>query len=72
MLVNNNTPFEMVRLSHSKREVDTTPNQIRFYAKHGLRLYRLGKAVYFSRIEFADFIRRNADNPSLKRKKVAA
>lgn len=51
--------FDMVRLTKSKREVDLSPNMIRTFAKDGLRLYRVGACVFFSRQELADHIRRN-------------
>lgn len=50
------TNFDLARLSHSKREVDISPNTIRSYAEHGLRLHRVGKAVFFSRTELANLI----------------
>jgi hypothetical protein len=49
--------FDLVRLSKSKREVDASPNTIRAFAKSGLRLYRCGKAVWFSKSELEQFIR---------------
>ena len=52
--------FDLARLSHAKREVDISPNTIRKYARHGLNLYRMGKAVFFSRAELADFIKRKS------------
>jgi hypothetical protein len=48
--------FDFARLSKSKDSVDLAPNTIRKYAKHGLPLYRLGKAVFFSKAELAAFI----------------
>ena len=52
------TNFDLVRLTKAKREVDVCPNSIRAYAEKGLRLYRSGRAVWFSRSELADFIKR--------------
>lgn len=49
--------FEMLRLTKSKQTVDISPNTIRSYAKEGLRLYRRGRAVYFSKSELVAFIR---------------
>jgi len=47
----------MVRLTKSKDVVDLCSNTIRDYATRGLRLYRCGKAVFFSKAELAEFIR---------------
>ena len=49
--------FDLVRLSKSKESVDLAPNTIRSFAAQGLRLYRHGKMVFFSRVELADFIK---------------
>lgn len=49
-------PFEMVRLSKSKKEVDLAPNTIRAYFQQGLPCYRRGKCVFFSRTELRQFI----------------
>jgi len=49
--------FEMVRLSKSKAAVDVSPNTIRSYSQSGLPLYKLGKAIFFSRSELIAFIR---------------
>jgi hypothetical protein len=54
--MNGNT-FDLVRLSHSKREADVSPNTIREYARQGLNLYRKGKAVFFSLAELEAFIK---------------
>jgi hypothetical protein len=52
--------FDLVRLGRSKRAVDLSPNTIRGYAGAGLRLYRCGKAVFFSRTELIEFIKTRA------------
>jgi hypothetical protein len=52
-----NQSFEMVRLTKSKKTVDVSVNTIRSYARQGLRLYRVGGAVFFSKLELSDFIR---------------
>jgi hypothetical protein len=49
--------FDMVRLSKSKQAVDLAPNTIRALAEKGLRLYRHGKMVFFSRTELVALIR---------------
>lgn len=51
----------MVRLTKSKEHVDLAPNTIRHYATKGLRLYRVGKAVFFSTAELEAFIRQQAN-----------
>jgi hypothetical protein len=58
----NENSFEYVRLGKSKREVDVCSNTIRQYGAQGLRLYRVGRAVFFSRAELAEFIRSKANN----------
>ena len=50
--------FDLVRLTKSKDIVDVCPNTIRAFAKRGLRIYKAGKAAFFSKAELADFIRR--------------
>jgi len=50
---------DMLRLSRSKQTVDISPNTIRKFARRGLNLYRQGSAVFFSRAELEDFIKRN-------------
>ena len=52
-----NFNFDLVRLSKSKAIVDVSPNTIRAYAKQGLRLFRCGKPVFFSKTELEHFIR---------------
>jgi hypothetical protein len=49
-------PFDLCRVSKSKREVDLSPNTIRAYATHGLQIYRVGKAAFFSRSQLANLI----------------
>lgn len=49
--------FDLVRLSKSKEVVDLAPNTIRAFAEQGLRLFRHGKMVFFSRSELANFIK---------------
>jgi hypothetical protein len=64
----NETVFPMVRLTKSKRAVDLAPNTIREYSRQGLRLYRMGKAVFFSTIELEQFIRaRSTMTPVMER-----
>ena len=48
--------FDLVRLSKAKKEVDLAPNTIRAYSEHGLRIFRVGKAAFFSRNELANLI----------------
>ena len=50
------TNFDLVRLSKSKREVDLAPNTIRAYSELGLRLFKVGKVVFFSRAELTNMI----------------
>ena len=52
--------FDLVRLSKSKQIVDLAPNTIRALSEQGLRLYRSGKMVFFSRNELEHFIRSRA------------
>jgi hypothetical protein len=59
-------PFDLGRISKSKREVDLSPNTIRAYAGHGLRLHKVGKAVFFSRSELSALITSGALATSLK------
>jgi hypothetical protein len=49
--------WDLCRLTKSKESVDVCSNTIRSYAAQGLRLYRVGKAVFFSKAELAAFIR---------------
>lgn len=54
--------FDFFRISHSKREVDLSPNTVRAFAKEGLRLYRSGKITFVSKTELGFFIRNRALN----------
>ena len=49
--------FDLVRVTHSKEAVDVCSNTIRSYSRRGLRLYRAGKATFFSKSELEAFIR---------------
>jgi hypothetical protein len=49
--------FDLVRLSRSKEICDFAPNTIRKFFKEGLRAYRVGKMVMFSKSELAALIR---------------
>lgn len=51
-----NSGFDLVRLSKSKKEVDLSPNTIRAYFQRGLPYYKMGKAIFFSRIQLHQFI----------------
>ncbi len=55
-----NRLFDLVRLSQSKKAVDLAPNTIRAYGRDGLKIYRMGKAAFFSRTELEEFIRKTA------------
>jgi hypothetical protein len=48
--------FDLVRLSKSKEICDLAPNTIRSFAAQGLRLFRHGKMVFFSKSELRQFI----------------
>lgn len=61
----NSNSFDLVRISRAKKEVDLSPNTIRAYALEGLNLYRKGRALFFSRSELADHIRRTSDQRSV-------
>ena len=50
--------FDLFRLSKSKAAVDLAPNTLRSYFKDGLRFYKRGKAIFVSRVEVADYIRK--------------
>lgn len=66
--------FDLFRLSKSKAAVDVSPNTIRGYARQGLKLRRLGRAVFVSRTELDRFILQRAEPfvPSIKPTVVAA
>ena len=51
--------WDLVRLSKSKQHVDLCSNTLREYNRAGLPFYRRGKAVFFSKIELAAFLRSN-------------
>jgi hypothetical protein len=53
----NTETFGMHRLTKSKKTVDLAPNTIREYARQGLPLYRMGRAVFFNVAELEHFIR---------------
>jgi hypothetical protein len=55
-----NASFDLVRITASKKFCSVAPNTIRAYAKEGLNLYRKGRAVFFSRTELEQHIRRTA------------
>lgn len=52
--------FDLVRITHTKEEVDISTEMIRAYCRQGLRLYKVGKAAFISRTELADFIKSHA------------
>jgi hypothetical protein len=60
-----NTSFDLVRISRAKKAVDLSPNTIRAYALEGLALYRKGRALFFSRSELAAHIRRTSSQHKL-------
>ena len=45
------TSFDLVRISRARAEVSLAPNTIRAYSELGLRLFKVGKVVFFSRTE---------------------
>jgi hypothetical protein len=52
-----NRSGDLRRLTKSKSEVDISPNTLRGYARHGLNLYRMGKAVFYSLTELEAHIK---------------
>ena len=52
-----NSGFDLFRLSKSKDLVDVCSNTLRGYFKDGLPFYRRGKAIFVSKTELAAFIR---------------
>jgi hypothetical protein len=52
--------FDLVRLGKSKEVVDLSPNTIRAYSRAGLRIFKSGKMVFFSRSELEVFIKARA------------
>jgi hypothetical protein len=62
--------FDLVRVSKSKERVDLCSNTIRDYATKGLRLYRHGRSVFFSKSELTYFIKAMADKPVVVHKET--
>jgi hypothetical protein len=62
-MIANIQSFDLARLTKAKQAVDLAPNTIRNYARNGLPLYRMGRAVFFSRSELEQFIRAAATAP---------
>ena len=56
----NGQSFDMCRITHSKRQCNVSIGTMRKYAREGLKLYKVGKALWFSKTELADFIRSHA------------
>lgn len=54
--VNQSASFDLFRLSKSKETVDVCANTIRAYFKEGLPFYKMGKAIFISRAQLAQFI----------------
>ncbi len=50
------TSFDLVRISRARAEVSLAPNTIRAYSELGLRLFKVGKVVFFSRTELTNLI----------------
>ena len=48
--------FDLVRISRARAEVSLAPNTIRAYSELGLRLFKVGKVVFFSRTELTNLI----------------
>ena len=53
--------FDLVRLSKSKEACDFCSNTIRQFFREGLRCYKVGKMVMFSRSELTAFIKARAN-----------
>jgi hypothetical protein len=53
--------FDLVRISKSKERCDLSPNTIRAFAEQGLRLFKHGKMIFFSRSELEQFIRTKSE-----------
>jgi len=66
--------FDLFRLSKSKAAVDVSSNTIREYARQGLPLRRMGRAVFVSRSELERYIIAKAAPfvPTIKPRVVAA
>lgn len=69
--IDSGSSSDLVRLSKSKKAVDLCPNAVRGFAKRGLKLYRAGRAVFFSRTELENFIKHNSTAPAQKAKVAA-
>lgn len=52
--------WEMFRLSKGKDIADICANTLRAYNREGLPFYKVGKAVFVSKVELAAFIRGRA------------
>jgi hypothetical protein len=52
--------FDLIRLSHAKQLCDFSPNTVRSFFARGLRAYRHGKMVMFSRSELEHFLKTKA------------
>ena len=55
--VQNNSGFDLFRLTKSKDIVDVCSNTLRGYFKLGLPFYKRGKAIFISKTELDHFIR---------------
>ena len=53
------TGFDLFRINAAKIEVGCTPNTIRSYIRQGLKCYKVGKAMWISRSELSEFIRKS-------------
>ena len=52
----NDASFDLFRLSKSKEAVDVCANTLRAYFRQGLPHYKMGKAIFVSRVQLAQFI----------------
>ncbi len=52
----------MVRLSKAKERVDICSNTIRAYSRNGLKIYKHGKAAFFSQSELCSYIRSRSES----------
>jgi hypothetical protein len=55
--VEQETSFDLFRITKAKEVVDLCPNTVRKFFKKGLRHYRRGKAIFVSKSELDAFIR---------------
>jgi len=55
----NDATFDLFRLSAAKEVVDLCANTLRTYNTQGLPFYRRGRAIFVSRRDLEEFIRRN-------------